>query len=266
LKLRITAGVNIINTTALDSFVRKPSTFMRIADTHPRVHAKRLDKILGFKIPKIEVKLLQKYRAYDKVNDASNKKQHYQGTQTWIGLHPQALQTPYNDIFDALYLLKDFDVKRVVDIGAGYGRVGIVMNCLFPNAYFIGLEILKPRKVEGNRVFEQLELDNCEILLKNVLDDDFNLPTAQIYFIYDFSELDDICKILDELTSRMEKYDFFLITKGERVNYLLEHKYKKFWITNGFLSTGELKIYSSTIDLRKFQHRSKNGHRKSKVF
>jgi len=33
---------------------------------HPKVHAKKLDKIIGFKISKIEEKLLRKYRAYYK--------------------------------------------------------------------------------------------------------------------------------------------------------------------------------------------------------
>lgn len=236
---------------------------MRLKDIHPQLHAKRLDKILGFKIPRIEVKLLQKYRAYYKSNDDSNKKQHYQGTQTWIGLHPQALQTPYNDIFDALSTLKDFKVNKVVDIGAGYGRVGIVMNCIFPHARFIGLEILKQRYNEGNRLFEKLDLINCEILLKNVLDEDFILPSAEIYFIYDFSEMDDICKILDMLSTQSNKKDLFLITKGERIDYLMENKYKEFWSANGFLALGELRIYSSTIDLRQFKHRSKNGDGKS---
>lgn len=245
--------------------MRNPHTFRRVDEVHPRNHAKWLDRELGYKIPKIEEKLLQKYRAYYKSNDDSNKKQHYEGTQTWIGLHPQALQTPYNDIFDALDLLQEFDIEKVVDIGAGYGRVGLVMNSLFPMARFIGYEILKQRSIEANRVFEKFNLVNCEILLENVLEDDFELPKAQVYFIYDFSEMMDICKILDVLVSRINDYNFFLITKGDRVDYLLNKKYKQFWMANGFLNSGELKIYSSLVDLVEFQNRRKNGNRKSKV-
>lgn len=118
--------------------ISSSSLFKRQDKLHPQVHAKHLDKTLGFRIPKIEVKLLQKYRAYDQVIDTSNKKRHYEGSQTWIGLHPQALQTPYNDIYEALSLLKGQNIEKVVDIGAGYGRVGIVMNSLFPTAAFLG--------------------------------------------------------------------------------------------------------------------------------
>ena len=236
---------------------------MKVEEVHPRSHAKWLDRELGFRIPKIEVKLLQKYRAYYKENDDSNKKQHYEGTQTWIGLHPSALQTPYNDIYDALDLIKDFDIKRVVDIGAGYGRVGLVMNSLFPDARFIGFEILKQRLNEGNRIFEKLSLINCEILQENVLEDDFDLPKADVYFIYDFSEMADICAMLDILVERINDYNFFLITKGERVDYLINKKYKQLWMANGFLESGELKIYSSLVDLNLLRKGVRNGNRKS---
>ena len=241
--------------------VSLPSTYKRVSSVHPRVHAKELDREFGFKIPRIEHKLLQKYRAYYQTPDESNRKQHYQGTQTWIGLHPQGLQTPYNDIFDSLSLLKDFDINKVVDIGAGYGRVGLVMNSLFPDAKFVGFEILKKRKEEGNRIFENLELENCKIILKNVLDDDFELPKAQVYFIYDFSEMSDICQILDQLVKRLSDYSFFLITKGERVDYLIGRKYKQFWLANGFLTSGELKVFSSIKDLSHYKQKEEKWQR-----
>lgn len=113
-------------------------TLANVANDHPRLHVKTVDKLLGYKIPKVEVKLLQRYRAYDRDNDDSNRKHHYKGNQTWIGLHPQALQKSY------------------CDIGAGYGRVGLVLSLLFPEAKFIGYEIVKQRQLEGSRFFDYL--------------------------------------------------------------------------------------------------------------
>ena len=212
---------------------------------HPRLHAKSLDKALGYKIPKIEVKLLQKYRAYDRHNDDSNKKQHYKGTQTWIGLHPQALQTPYCDIYEALSLIKNLKIKHVVDIGAGYGRVGVVLSVLYPNAKFTGYEIVKQRQMEGNRVFKKLGVNNSEIELKNVLDLDFDLPEAEIYFIYDFSEQEDIFQVLQTLSLKTQNKIFYLITRGDRVDYLMKHKFKHVWRLHMSLNSSDLKIYTS---------------------
>lgn len=221
------------------------SMFEVCIDEHPRLHAKRLDKILGYKIPKIEVKLLQKYRAYDRYNDDSNKKQHYKGTQTWIGLHPQALQTPYCDIYEALSLLKDSKIEHIVDIGAGYGRVGIVTNVLYPTAKFTGFEVVKQRQVEGNRVFKKLGVKNSKIELKNVLDSSFDLPEADIYFIYDFSEQDDVFQILKALTSQIQQNNFYLIIRGDRVDHLMKHKFKHIWRRHVSLNSSGLKIYTS---------------------
>jgi 16S rRNA G527 N7-methylase RsmG len=231
--------------------IKSTKLYQRNSDLHPQVHAKQLDKKLGFRIPKIEVKLLQKYRAYYQPNDISNKKQHFKGTQTWIGLHPQALQTPYNDLYEALLYLKEYNIETVVDIGAGYGRVGLVMNSIFPTSKFIGYEIIRKRMEEANRIFNVFNLQNCSVLQENVLAEDFIIPKAQIYFIYDFSEMDDICKILDQLSQRLMQENFFLITKGTRVDYLLAHKYKEFWLANSFIQHDELKIYSSQVDLKK---------------
>ncbi len=82
--------------------IKGTELFERNLNIDSRIHAKRLDRILGYSIPKIEVKLLQKYRAYYKGNDKTSRKTHYEGTQTWIGLHPQVLQTPYNELYEAL--------------------------------------------------------------------------------------------------------------------------------------------------------------------
>jgi len=43
------------------------------------------DKILGYRIARIEQKHLRSYCAYYK-GATDDRKQHFQGTQTWIGL------------------------------------------------------------------------------------------------------------------------------------------------------------------------------------
>jgi len=245
----------------LQNAVRLPETYRRLAELSPQAHAKKLDKRLGYKISKIEVKLLQKYKAYDLPEIEESNKQHYKGTQAWIGLHPQALQTPYNDLYEALNILKDYNVEKIVDIGAGYGRVGIVKNAVFPKSQFVGYEILKQRQREGNRIFDKLNLLNSKILLEDVLEEEFDLPRADIYFMYDFSEVADLTQILDTLYSRKNDYQFFLITKGERLDFLIEKRYKEFWQANNFIEVGSLKIYSSKIDLTELRKGVCNGNR-----
>ncbi len=223
--------------------INEEKLYKRLLNVSSQTHAKKLDKFLGYNIPKIEVKLLQKYRAYYKSNDETNRKAHFEGTQTWIGLHPQVLQTPYNDIYEALSYFKDLKISKVVDVGAAYGRVGLVTNALFPQARFIGYEIVKKRAQEANRVYDKFNLLNCEVIETNVLDEDFDIPLAQVYFIYDFSEKEDIRRMLTQIGQKLEEREFFLIVRGERVESLLEKDFKHIWRNTGWPKESQLNIY-----------------------
>lgn len=195
---------------------------------HPRVHSKNVDKFLGYKIPKIEQKLLKNFRSYEQRADHSNKKDHFKGTQTWIGLHPQILQTPYSDILEIFRILEKQNVSTIVDFGAAYGRVGFVLNSLSNHYNFIGFEILDERANEAIRLFEKFDLQHATILTQNILDDDFSVPLADVYFIYDFSEVDDIRHIIYKIEQTHPNKEYYIVAKGERVNQALKYKYNVF--------------------------------------
>ena len=227
-----------------------PELFINEGSIHSRMHAKKVDKLLGYKITKIEVKLNKKFRSYDQLHDSTNRKQHFKGAQTWIGLHPQVLQTPYCDIYHALNLIKDIDIKHVVDIGAGYGRVGIVLRAISSSIKFTGYEVVKERQIEGNRIFEKFGLENASIELRNVSDFGFYLPKAQVYFIYDFSDAEDICEILLELAKKSLSFNFYLVTRGERVDKLMKRQFKHVWKRQTYLEYSDLSIYQLNKYLR----------------
>ncbi len=220
--------------------------FVNNENLRPREHAKRLDRILGYKVSKTEEKLLQKYVAYNCSIDISNKKQHYEGTQAWVGLDPQVLQTPYCHIYEALAFLIGHKIEHVVDIGAGYGRVGIVLNTLFPQAMFTGYEVVKRRQFEGNKVLKKLNLTNAKIYRVNVLDIGFELPAADVYFLYDFSEQEDISFILNLISHCVKKRKIWLVVKGDRVTYLMRNCFRQYWHS-------EKKFKDSGIEILSFK-------------
>ena len=220
---------------------------------NPRQFSQNLDKELGYKISQIEKKLLKKYRAFNKTIDNSNKKKHFAGTETWIGLHPQVLQTPYSEIIHFFSYLKETSVKSIVDFGAGYGRIGIVLNALYPGAHFLGFEVVKDRSDEAQRVFDLLGLASCEVRNTNILDEDFIIPTADVYFIYDFSDPHDLRVILKKLSKKLYKEPFFLVAKGEGIRSLIQLKYSEFWNCNGVVHEENWSLYSSMTDLSIFK-------------
>jgi precorrin-6B methylase 2 len=228
----------------LQSLTRK--TFQNSNNLHPRVHSKLVDKVLGFKTPKIENKLLRKFSAYDQYVLGTKRKRHFEGTQAWIGLHPQVLQTPYVAILEALDFLKSQDIRTIIDIGAGYGRVGIVSSVLFPDANFIGYEIVKERQIEGERVFRKYGIKSGTLVLQNVLDPDFNIPSADVYFIYDFSEKEDITEVLLKI-GKSNKSKKILIAQGDRVSALMSRTFRHSWQKLESMKTSKLTIYQSNL-------------------
>lgn len=214
-----------------------------------RSFSRDLDKRLGFRISQIESKLLKKYRAFDKTSDSSNKKKHFEGSETWIGLHPQVLQTPYSEIIHFFSYLRNKDIKKVVDFGAAYGRIGLVLAALYPDAEFTGYEIVEKRSSEATRVFGSLGLSRLSMRNQNILDECFELPSADIYFIYDFSDPHDLRVILKKLSEKLYKEDFYLVAKGEGVRSLIQLKYPEFWNCNGVIHEQNWSLYSSKEDL-----------------
>lgn len=201
------------------------------------------DKRLGFETLKIEEELYQK-----DPNDNEYE------SRAWMGLPFQTLQTPYSEILAALEKFKKNKriPERVIDFGAAYGRVGLIVKLLFPNAGFLGLEMVKERVEEARRVYKNLGLDPEWLQTKDILDPEFEIPRADIYFLYDFSDPADIKIILNKLSDIFFKEEFFLIAKGKAVNSLIQHKYPQFFASHGRCWLEHAVIYSSSVDLKDF--------------
>lgn len=204
-------------------FFEDPKLFLPKEGVDEKLHAEYIDKILGFEADAVELSLQDSYQAFSKINlDDANE------TQPWIGIGAQTLQTPYCAVYRALNLIADKEIKYVVDIGAAYGRVGVVTRALFPDATFVGYEVMEERVAEGNRVFQKNEISHCDLFAKNVLDESFELPDADIYFIYDFSEPKHLQVIFDQIINRAKAGDreFFLIIRGPGGEKLMETRYQ----------------------------------------
>lgn len=202
---------------------KDPTLFLPKEGVDDKLHAEYIDKILGFDADAIELKLQDSYQAFSKINvDDENE------TQPWIGIGAQTLQTPYCAVYHALSLIADKEIKYVVDIGAAYGRVGVVTRALFPEATFVGYEVMDERVAEGNRVFQKNKIKQCDLFAKNVLDQNFKLPDADVYFIYDFSEPEHLKVIFDQIINRAKSGDreFFLIIRGPGGEKLMETRYQ----------------------------------------
>lgn len=205
--------------------ISAPEFFFNSTSESQREHSKSIDHYLGFRIVRIERKLIQQYRSFfinDK--DEANKKAHSDNGnegESWVGLNPQLLLTPYSELYEIFDLLRDQSISSIIDIGCAYGRVGIVAKAFFPTAKFTGYEIVKKRIFEAQRISELYDLE-MNIQNVNVLDDDFELPNSSVYFIYDFSHFMHIRQMLSMIENKIGKHPFILIAKGDDVRSIIQ--------------------------------------------
>lgn len=197
-------------------------------------HSSFLDVFLGIDSLKIETELA-------KVNRRE--------TKTWVGLDPQTLQTPFSEIFSFLSFLKQFNPQQIVDLGAGYGRVGIIMKMIMEDSQFLGYEFIDSRFDEMCRIFHEYEINNAFLSKKNIMDFDFQFPKADVYFVYDFSDIASIKKMIEKFTELFDSQKLFLVVRGKAMRSLIQNQYRELWALNGAIHTENWSIYSSFVDL-----------------
>lgn len=195
-------------------------------------HSRKLDKRLGFNIFKIESKLAKNFRHYSSEvqwdDDCRDKDPYLENREGWIGLDPQVLLTPYNELAKIFDVLKEKDIRSIVDFGCAYGRVGIVSSYFFKDASFAGYEFVSKRIKEARRVYELQKMSNYNLIECDILDDSFEFPRANLYFIYDFGRIPDLKKILGKLAGIMGDQNFYLVARGEEVQSLILNFFAEF--------------------------------------
>lgn len=167
-------------------------------------HSAQVDHWLGLELEAVEQDLAKRFPNFDQAR----------GEQHWIGLPIQTLQTPYSEIRYLLTLLNLKLGDRVVDLGAGYGRMGFVIARHHPEVAFTGYEVVKERVAEGNRILKTLENSKIELEAVDLSLKDFKPVEAEFYFIYDFGSRDAIAKTLTDLREISMKRKITVIGRG----------------------------------------------------
>lgn len=189
-------------------------------------HAEMLDNILGFRLRYIEEMLIAEAQGFDPDGclDTWGPDMH-NGAQTWVGLDLKTLQTPYSEIQRILQLLKIRPYQHIIDLGAAYGRMGIIIGGLYIKNSFQGYEFVRSRVDEGNRIYQELGLRKCELVTQDLSADNFKLPMADVYFIYDFGQVEHIERTLKQIASNANKRPVKVAARGKYTKQIIHHSH-----------------------------------------
>jgi len=202
-------------------------------DFGKREHSRKIDRELGFNINAIEQKLINSAKA------KCNGGQYFEwgpaihdGAQTWVGLDFQTLQLTYSDLVTMINNHELAKAQHVVDLGAAYGRLGIILSAMAPNVKFTGVEYVIERVDEGNRIYQKLNLKNCTLQVGDLNSPLIILPEADIYYLYDFGNDQQINVLLRRLSELFEEKKFRLIVRGHMSKDLIKKNYQHFLYEN----------------------------------
>ncbi len=191
-----------------------------------RTHSEALDRDLGVAVEAIENGLLEIAKSKLPEGDHKNWGQAiHGGNQTWVGLSHQTLQTPYGELREICELLNPKAGSTVVDLGAGYGRLGLILGSFYPEVYFIGHEYVPERVKEGQRILELYSCQNAQLFEKNLTSPDYELPIAEYYFIYDYGTVPHLRRTIKQLEFIAEKKNFKVIARGKGVRSLIQYEF-----------------------------------------
>lgn len=236
--------LEIIDVLESDSFFE----FERASDHHS--HSEIIDNLIGVNPKEIERHLLlEGIRALPEGNIDNWGKHLHQGHQTWVGLDPNSLQTPYAEISEMLKKISPQKNDHIIDLGAAYGRMGFALHYLYPECFFTGYEYLHVRVDEGNRIFNKFQCDRALLIQQDLSHSHFDLPVADIYFIYDYGRPDQIRYTLKALEKIGDKKDIIVVARGLACRHYIQKSHP--WLSHIFdaYHSDEFSIFSNYRDI-----------------
>lgn len=152
-----------------------------------RQHAMMVDRILGMDLAASEDELCRRaQRVAPDGNLGQWGPRLHQGRQTWVGLDPQRLNTPYDLLRRMCGAMRLRSGETLADLGAAHGRMGFVMAQHAPGARFLGIEYVPERAAIAEAMYRRWNLRHASCRQGDLFAEGARLPVAQAYFIYDY--------------------------------------------------------------------------------
>jgi precorrin-6B methylase 2 len=182
---------------------------------------------------------------FDYKTDGDQELQENSDERLYIG-GGVGVQSGFSTILMALNLLSPKEGAKIVDLGSGYGRVGLVFSLLRLNIDFIGYEIVGERNEQANQAAKALGLsDRLQFITQDLSLAEFQIPEADIYYMYDPFTEETYQYILKQIKALSEKRSVTIVTKGNASQWLSKFSQDNDWEEPILLDKGNLCLFRS---------------------
>ena len=156
------------------------------------------------------------------------------------------VQSSYSTILLALDALNPHAGSCMIDLGSGYGRVGLTCSLLRPDINFIGYEYVEHRVDVSNCASELLKLDNnLSFIAQDLSLESFKIPEADIYYLYDPFSKETYNHVLKQIVEISKRKMVKIVAKGDARKWIKDVANHNAWPLPESLDDGHLHIFSS---------------------
>lgn len=175
-----------------------------------KARSARIDELLGFELAACESEIA-------KTRGRVVGSEH----EDWSHLPAQAFLTPYPELADMIRRIQGASAMDWVDLGAGYGRLGLMLDWLRPQDRFQGFELVPERVRESRRVLAKWNCQKSEMSTQDLLAEGFRLPAADVYFIFDFGKTRQIARLVEQLRELSRRRPIAVFGRGRATRHLI---------------------------------------------
>ncbi len=156
------------------------------------------------------------------------------------------VQSGYSTILLSLHSIEAKPNSKIIDLGSGYGRVGLVYALLRPDIDFTGYEYVPHRVDVSNSASESLGLqDSLNYLVQDLSLQSFKIPDADFYYLYDPFSKETYYYVLKQIVEVSKRRDVTVVTKGNARNWLVDISNENSWRAPVIIDNGNLCIFRS---------------------
>jgi SAM-dependent methyltransferase len=197
---------------------------------------------------------LQLYRTFDNLDDIFDLNYQLDRDMDVDHLEKERLyeragvgvQSGYSTILLALESIDAEKGSKIIDLGSGYGRVGLVCSLLRPDIDFIGYEFVPHRVDISNKACDSLELN--ESLVFKVQDlslPEFKIPDADVYYLYDPFTKETYQYVLKQIVEVSKRRKVVIVTKGNARDWITQLAEENSWPLPVIIDEGNLCVFKS---------------------
>jgi precorrin-6B methylase 2 len=158
------------------------------------------------------------------------------------------VQSGYSTIILALNAIDIKPGTKMIDLGSGYGRVGLVCSLIRTDIEFIGFEYVPHRVEISNKACLDLGLqDTLNFQTQDLSSESFIIPEADVYYMYDPFSKDTYKSVLKQIVDISKRKDITVVTKGNGRGLLEELSSENSWAMPILIDEGNLCIFRSFI-------------------